>query len=230
MIDHNIWIKTLPASNKDIINKDEQLNPEIWTNSIPKNKKNNIFKKYYLLTMVFIVGLVFVSAVKNETRNLEKELVKLQILVDKTKFELYQATLEHEVITSPENISKLAEEYLDFELDTYKNDQIRHLDTNYEKLAKLDDKKISKKVKKAIANKIAEKKVELQKLQELYSRPDELPEKLKIKVENKIVKTKEELKNLYTNPKEVITEKKVQKWAFVQVVKAFLGMPIIPGK
>ena len=124
----------------------------------------------------------------------------------------------------------MAEEYLDFELDTYKNDQIRHLDTNYEKLAKLDDKKISKKVKNAIANKIAEKKVELQKLQELYSRPDELPEKLKIKVENKIVKTKEELKNLYTNPKEVITEKKVQKWAFVQVVKAFLGMPIIPGK
>ena len=180
MIDHNLWTKTLPTGNRDIINKDEQLNPEIWVNSLPKSKKNNTFKKYYLLTMVFIVGLVFVSAVKNETRNLEKELVNLQTSVDKIKFELYQATLEHEVITSPENISKLASEYLYLELDTYKSDQIRHIDTNYEKLAKLDDKKnkkISKKVKKAIANKIAEKKVELQKLQELYSKPEELPEK-----------------------------------------------------
>ena len=33
-----------------------------------------------------------------------------------------------------------------------------------------------------------------------------------------------------SSPKETITLKKVQKWAAVQVVKAFLGMPFIPGK
>ena len=191
------------------------------------------FKKYSLLTTVFIVGLIFVSVIKNETRNLEKELIKLQAQVDKLKFELYQAKLDHEVITSPENISKLANEYLDLELDTYKKNQIKNLDENYEKLAKLNEKKnkiISKKMKAKIVNKIAEKKVELQKLQEIYSNPDELPEKLRTEVESKIVKTKEEIKNLYSNPKDYLTEARVQRWAFVQVFKAFLGMPIIPGK
>ena len=233
MIDHNIWTKTLPVNKRDITNQDEQLNPEIWTNSLPKHKSNSTFKKYSLLTTVFIVGLISVSAIKNETRNLEKELIKFQTSVDKIKFELYQATLDYEVITSPENISKLADEYLDLELDTYKKSQIRHLDESYEKLAKLDDKKnktISKKIKKKIIKKIEEKKVELKKLQELYSQPEELPKKLRARVESKIVKTKSELKNLYTNPRSVITEGKVQKWAFVQVFKAFLGMPIIPGK
>ena len=138
MIDHNIWTKTLPGNNKDTINKEEQLNPEVWTNSLPKKKPNNTFKKYSLLTTVFIVGLIFVSVIKNETRNLEKELIKLQAQVDKLKFELYQAKLDHEVITSPENISKLANEYLDLELDTYKKNQIKNLDENYEKLAKLN--------------------------------------------------------------------------------------------
>ena len=233
MIDHNIWTKTLPGNNKDTINKEEQLNPEVWTNSLPKKKPNNTFKKYSLLTTVFIVGLIFVSVIKNETRNLEKELIKLQAQVDKLKFELYQAKLDHEVITSPENISKLANEYLDLELDTYKKNQIRNLDENYEKLAKLNEKKnetISKKMQAKIVNKIAEKKVELQKLQELYSKPDELPEKLRKKVENKIVKTKSELKDLYSNPKDYVTQERVQRWAFVQVFKVFLGMPIVPGR
>ena len=233
MIDHNIWTKTLPGNNKDTINKEAQLNPEVWTNSLPKKKPNNTFKKYSLLTTDFIVGLIFVSVIKNETRNLEKELIKLQAQVDKLKFELYQAKLDHEVITSPENISKLANEYLDLELDTYKKNQIKNLDENYEKLAKLNEKKnkiISKKMKAKIVNKIAEKKVELQKLQEIYSNPDELPEKLRTEVESKIVKTKEEIKNLYSNPKDYLTEARVQRWAFVQVFKAFLGMPIIPGK
>ena len=85
-------------------------------------------------------------------------------------------------------------------------------------------------MKAKIVNKIAEKKVELQKLQEIYSNPDELPEKLRTEVESKIVKTKEEIKNLYSNPKDYLTEARVQRWAFVQVFKAFLGMPIIPGK
>ena len=35
---------------------------------------------------------------------------------------------------------------------------------------------------------------------------------------------------LYSSPQEVITLEKAQKWAAVQVVKVFLGMPIIPGK
>ena len=74
------------------------------------------------------------------------------------------------------------------------------------------------------------KKTEIRKLQELYSNPETIPGEVKTQVAIKIEEKKNELKNLYSSPKETITLKKVQKWAAVQVVKAFLGMPFIPGK
>ena len=39
-----------------------------------------------------------------------------------------------------------------------------------------------------------------------------------------------ELKNIYRSPKDAITLEKVRKWGLVQVVKVFLGVPIVPGK
>ena len=51
-----------------------------------------------------------------------------------------------------------------------------------------------------------------------------------MKVAKTIKEKKTELKNLYTSPKETIQMTKVQKWAAVQVVKVFLGVPIVPGK
>ena len=38
------------------------------------------------------------------------------------------------------------------------------------------------------------------------------------------------LKELYKNPKELINPKNIQQWGTIQLVKAFLGIPIIPGK
>ena len=45
-----------------------------------------------------------------------------------------------------------------------------------------------------------------------------------------IQEKKFELKNLYESPKDIVTLGRVGKWGVVQVVKAFLGMPIIPGR
>ena len=81
-----------------------------------------------------------------------------------------------------------------------------------------------------ITKKIEKKKTEIRKLQELYSNPESIPDEIKTQVATKIEEKKNELKNLYSSPKETITLKKVQKWAAIQVVKVFLGMPIIPGK
>ena len=53
---------------------------------------------------------------------------------------------------------------------------------------------------------------------------------LKSQVAKKIKEKKIELKNLYSHPRETITLQKAQKWVAVQVVKVFLGMPVIPGK
>ena len=81
--------------------------------------------------------------------------------------------------------------------------------------------------------KIETKKTELMKLQELYSKPEELPGELKQKVAKKIETKKielTELKRLYSEPGEIWKSKKVQQWAGLQVVKAFLGIPIVPGR
>ena len=53
---------------------------------------------------------------------------------------------------------------------------------------------------------------------------------MKSEVQRKIIKTKEEINNLYSNPGSIIHSTKTQKWVGIQIVKAFLGLPIIPGK
>ena len=46
----------------------------------------NSVKKYSLLTILFVIGLIFVSAVKNETRNLQKDINNLKASIDIIKF------------------------------------------------------------------------------------------------------------------------------------------------
>ena len=41
---------------------------------------------------------------------------------------------------------------------------------------------------------------------------------------------KVEIVNIYHEPGSVIDLKKAGRWAVVQLVKAFLGMPIVPGR
>ena len=157
------------------------------------------------------------------------------------KFNLDQAFLDNEVITSPENISRLAKEYLNINLISYKRNQIKRLDDDMDVISEPVEKDVSSKsveknekfsenLKKGIAKKIEKKRTEIRKLQELYAQPETIPGEIKIQVAKKIKEKKTELKKLYSSPKEVITLEKAQKWAAVQVVKVFLGMPIIPGK
>ena len=49
-------------------------------------------------------------------------------------------------------------------------------------------------------------------------------------VAKKIEKTKLDLEKLYYEPTEVVNFQSIQTWGAVQVVKVFLGMPIVPGK
>ena len=102
-----------------------------WINTILKKetynavRKYSSVKKYSLMTVLFVCGLLFVSALKNGTRNLEKEINNLKASVNVIKFNLDQAILDNEVITSPENISRLAKEYLDTDFISYKKSQIK---------------------------------------------------------------------------------------------------------
>ena len=226
--------------NLEFDKEKSQLDPNKWLNTLPNYKKNNeekSNKKYSLTVILFIVGLILVSLIKNETRNLQKEISDLTAAIKTIKFNLYQETLEHEVITSPENISRLADKYLESNYISYKKSQIKHFDDKQEILTKLKvneqknvNKKKSKKIKLILAKKIEQKKIELQELRNLYTRPKELPTEIRLRVTKKIKKKTSELKKLYSEPTDSLLSGKAGRWLVVQLVKAFLGMPIVPGK
>ena len=70
----------------------------------------------------------------------------------------------------------------------------------------------------------------LRKLNWLYSDPKAIPGELKTEVTKQIKEKKIKLKKIYKSPKEYLTLDRVQKWGAVQVVKVFLGIPVVPGR
>ena len=232
MINQDKWVNSLPKTNLKFGGEVNQINHDKWVNTISKKKTYSTVSKYTLMTVLFVCGLIIVSVVKNGTRNLEKEINNLRASVNVVKFDLDQAILDNEVINSPENISRLAKEYLDNDFTVYKKSQIRQLNEDSKTIFKIGKKENSlpTKIKSEIAQKIEKKKMEIKKLQELYSSPETLPDAIKTQVAMKIEKKKIELKNIYKEPKEIFTLERVGRWTVVQVVKLFLGMPIIPGK
>ena len=237
MINNDKWINSLPKIKTKHDEELFQIDNDKWTNTIPKKNTFNSVKKYSFMSIAFVFGLLFVSVVKNQTRNLEKEINYLKASISSIEFNLNQAILDNIVITSPENISKLAKEHLNNDLIYYKKSQIKNLDDDNKILKKLSKKNnikvlnnLPENVKKHITKKIKKKKKELAKLQELYNDPRSVPGEVKTKVAKQIQKKKFELKSLYESPKEVVNIQRIGKWGVVQVVKVALGMPIIPGR
>ena len=232
MINNDKWINSLPHKNIIIEKQVDQIDPKRWENTIPKKNSFNSAIKYLLTATLFVAGLFVVSVVKNETRSLQKEINNLQASIDSIQLDLHQSMLDYEVLTSPENISELAKKNLDLNLVSYKKKQIVDQNADEDELSKFESKKLTKesKIKIQIAKKIKQKKTELKKLKEMYSQPKKIPNQLRIHVAEKIKTTQNELKRLYDDPVETIGSERIQRWAAIQFIKAFLGMPIIPGK
>ena len=232
MINENKWVNSLPNQTIKSDQEINQINNNKWIKTIPKKNSYSLVSKYTFMTVLFVCGLLFVSAVKNGTRNLEKEINNLKASVNAIKFDLNQAILDNEVITSPENISRMAKEYLETDYLSYKKSQIRKLGHETESFVEIDKEKnnLSKELKIIIAKKIEKKKTEIKKLKKLYSEPGSIPGEIKIQVARQIEEKKNEIKSLYKSPKENVELTKVKRWAAVQVVKIFLGVPIVPGK
>ena len=259
-MDPNRWVNTIPFIRTKFNREKYKLDSNKWINTLPREDDNTLIlsnainsnpkpklnsgRKYSLTIIGFVVGLIFVSVIKNETKNLEKEISNILASINTLRLDLHQATLDHEVITSPENVSRLAKKYLESELVSYKKSQIKQLKKKEEipvKLGKTEFKKSLKdttkdkknKIQLIFAKKIEAKKTELIKLQELYSKPEEIPKELRTQVVKKIETKKNELnelKKIYSEPESIFKSKKMQRWAGIQVVKIFLGIPIMPGK
>ena len=256
-MDPNRWVNTLPFASTESDPEKYKLDTNRWVNTLPKKDnetlilskvvnskpkpKSSSYQKYTLAIIVFVVGLILVSVIKNETRNLQKEIGNLKASIDTLKLNLHQTTLEHDVITSPENISRLANEYLESDFSFYKKSQIRQLNKKVKTLAKLEEKKDKKtsekkskmktnEIKLHVTKKIEITKTELRKLQNLYSNPEQLPDEIRLQVANKIKTKKSELKQFYSDPYSFVKSKKARNWAGFQIVKVFLGIPVVPGK
>ena len=234
MMDPKVWVKTVPNKHTGTNFENSKVDPNIWINTIPKKKSFNPVKRYSFVIIFFIFGLALIPIIKNETRSLQKEINKLQTSINNIKFDLHQATLDHQFITSPENISRLAKIHLENTFDSYKISQIKKFGerNENEKFSKVFDglPENKKKIKLLLAKKVEQKKTELIKLRELYSKPNELPGEIKLQVSKRIEEKKNEIEKLYTEPESIFTSKKMQKWAGIQIVKLFLGIPIVPGK
>ena len=98
-----------------------------WINPSPEKNSIKSVKKSSFMIIFFIFGLLVVSAVKNETRSLQKEINNLEASINDKKFDLSQAILDHEVLTSPENIAQLSQKYLEIDLLAYNLSQIHKL-------------------------------------------------------------------------------------------------------
>ena len=244
-IDPNRWIGTLPTVNaKTNQEKYESNDSNKLVDASPQQNKNKSITKYSLTIILFILGLIFVSTIKNETRNLQKEINNLKASINSLELDLHWATLDYAVITSPENISRLAKEYLNTDFISYKKSQLRQLYGDTEIISKLNKKNnniltarlnkknnyLSTKIKLVIKKKIEKKKTEIRKLQQLYSKPTSIPAEVKTQIASKIKEKKIELKNLYSSPKKTITLEKARSWTIIQIAKLFLGIPTVPWK
>ena len=216
MINQDKWINSLPKENLKFDKEAEQLDYARWESTISKKNTYHSVKKYSIMTILFVFGLLFVSAVKNETRNLQKEINNLEVSIKLIKFNLDQTFLDHEILTSPENISLLAKKHLDIDLAPYKRSQIKQLNVENEKIVKI--------------NTTEKEKTNTQKLKKLYSNPKSIPNEIKTHVARRIKETKEEIVNIYHEPKSFITPEKAGRWAVIQLVKAALGIPVLPGR
>ena len=90
-------------------------------------------RKYVLSILFFILGLVIVSIIKNETRSLQKEVNLIKISMETLRSELHQVNLDYNYVTSPENIENLVLQNLDIDLSPYTANQIKklHINNNY---------------------------------------------------------------------------------------------------
>ena len=58
MINQGRWISSLPKMNSKLIGKENQLDHDKWINTIPKKKTHHSSKKYSLIAILFVFGLL----------------------------------------------------------------------------------------------------------------------------------------------------------------------------
>ena len=58
MINNDKWVNTIPFKSKELDEVKYQLDESKWVETIPKLKKDNTFKKYSFMSIIFIFGII----------------------------------------------------------------------------------------------------------------------------------------------------------------------------
>ena len=95
--------------------------------------------KNIFILLILVIGLISTSLIKNKTRLLEKDLVKLKNEISTISYDLNEASLDFEYLTTPKNITFLAKNYLDEDLFYYKKSQIKNLSVSEKTLITLQE-------------------------------------------------------------------------------------------
>ena len=84
-------------------------------------------KKYIFLIFFFIFGIFFISIIKNETRDIEKNIRNINAKIFTLNTELHEARLDYNYLSSSANISILSEKIFKDELNFYSLKQLSHI-------------------------------------------------------------------------------------------------------
>ncbi len=167
-----------------------------------------------LILITLISGLIFTSLIKNKTRLLEKELLYLDKEINILSSDLSEANLDFHYLTTPERISLLAKNFLNENFIYYKESQIKKSIKPEKDLIILKKTRNNYIFSQLSTRKFTNKKTNVTK---------------EINNEQLLIAKKINNKNPQKS-KKIVSSKKVQQWAGIQIIKALLGIPSIPLK
>jgi hypothetical protein len=152
--------------------------------------------------------------IKNKTRLLEKELLYLDKEINILSSDLSEANLDFHYLTTPERISLLAKNFLNENFIYYKESQIKKSIKPEKDLVILKKSRNNHTFSQLSTRKFTNKKTNVTN---------------EIDNEQLIIAQRIDRKNPQKS-KKIISSKKVQQWAGIQIIKALLGIPTIPFK
>ena len=85
-------------------------------------------KKYIFLIFFFIFGIFFISNIKNETRDIEKNIRNINAKTFTLNTELHEAGLDYNYLSSAANLSILSEKIFKDKLNFYGTKQFSYID------------------------------------------------------------------------------------------------------
>ena len=175
-----------------------------------------------LILITLISGLIFTSLIKNKTRLLEKELLYLDKEINILSSDLSEANLDFHYLTTPERISLLAKNFLNENFMHYKEFQIKKSIKSEKDLVVLKKLKNDNTFNKLNTNEFVNKNTN-----EFVNKKTNVTKSFD---DNQLLIAKRIGNKNPQKSKKIISSKKAQQWAGIQILKAFLGIPTVPFK